>query len=653
MTNKQAVFRRTFPASASQTGRLPLRTYTPAIKPAQQTASDPLIGTVVAARYRVVSIVSRGGMGVIYKCQQDQLDRIVALKLLPFELIDDPVVVDRFQREAKVLSRLSHSNLTTLYDFGRLPSGEPFFVLEYVDGETLDSVVKRERQLDYRRAVSIFVQVCRALGYAHRMGVIHRDIKPQNIMLVNGARGQDFVKVLDFGIVKLTDESRRLTRMGEVWGTAVYMSPEQCSGQSVDPRSDVFSVGSVLYECLAGRHAFNGKNLMQIMTRLMNEPTPSLRASRPDLYIPTAVEEVVLKAMQKQPKDRFNSMEEMAEALQQALARSVESPPQSSASTIAQNDQRHSHKISSQMPAMQASGIIPQTTQQPSLQEAVQLAEANREQVTSRPGHKIEEMISNQNSPGHQSQPTGQRDSSAQVAQEESSPPEYGYSRAPSQAPPSAMKPGRRPTPPRNGQSYNVQRQANSQAKLLIFMALLAVSVFAILVAVIKVTQPQPSAEKHAQRQSALPPASSIAPQQSRDLSVSNSQSVRLKDEEQPQPNAAPTATTQVEKAKPKNLNSTTANPTPKGERKLSTSSAGTTGDGASENQNANRTAAATPNANKPHRRKHAEHQGSNSNTAGSFDEIPRGDSTSTPTRDDQTQWWRFKQRLESAGSAR
>lgn len=647
MTNKQEVFRRTFSASDAQIGSLPLRTYTPALKPALATAPDSLIGTVVAARYRIVSLVSRGGMGVIYKCQQDQLDRIVALKLLPFELIDCPSVVDRFQREAKVLSRLSHSNLTTLYDFGRLPSGEPFFVLEYVDGETLDSVVKREGPLDYRRAVAIFVQVVSALGYAHRMGVIHRDIKPQNIMLVNGARGQDFVKVLDFGIVKLTDESRRLTKMGEVWGTAIYMSPEQCSGQSVDQRSDIFSVGSVLYECLAGRHAFNGKNLTQIMTKLMNEQTPSLRATRPDLDIPAAIEEAVLKAMQKKPKDRFNSMEEMADALQQALALSAESPPESNASALAQDDQRHSHKISAQTLGIQASGIIPQTIKQPSLQDAAQLAEPKREQITLRPGERTDEMTANQNSPGHHSQPAGQRDWSAQ---NESSPPEYGYSRARTQSPQSAMRPGRRPAPPRNGKSYNVQRQANSPAKLLIFMALLAVSAFAILVAVIKATQPQPTAEKPARKQSALPPAADIVPQQSGGLSVSNSQTARLKDERQPQTDTGPIPHTPVDAANPESESSTTSATTAKDEQTPPTSSASATGTSPGV---APRTAGASPKANRPTHRRHVERRSSNSNTASPIDDLPLGSSTGTPPHDDQTQWWRFKQRLESAGSAR
>jgi serine/threonine protein kinase len=656
MTKKPEVFCRTFSASPAQAGQLPLRTYRPIVKPVQQPEQDPLIGTVVGHRYQVLSVVSRGGMGVIYRCRQSQLDRTVALKLLPFELIEDPVVVDRFQREAKVLSRLSHSNLTTLYDFGRLPTGEPFFVLEYVDGETLDSLLKREGQLDYRRVVPIFTQICNALGYAHQLGVIHRDIKPQNIMLVSGQRGPDFVKVLDFGIVKLTDESRRLTRMGEVWGTAIYMSPEQCTGQPVDSRSDIFSLGSVLYESLTGQHPFNGKNLMQIMTKLMNEQTPPFKAIRPDLSIPPAIEEVVGKALRKQPNDRFNSMEELSDALQGALAAPQAIASQPTAPPAPPEDLRYSHKISAQTLGIQAGGIIPQTDQQTPLPDAAQFAAADRAYARTPFNQELQrshEMTANQRPTEPQPAANGEQRLSSAGTQAESAPPVYGYSRARNQAPPTRSRPGQRPPAARNGSTPNVPSRDIAPYKLFILITLLAVAAFGVLVAIIKATHPEPSTNPHPHKQSARPSATFVPQQQLSSPGEPDLQAARSQEKiQQPDESAPRLNKQQTEQVLPVSSNLSSVDPRvdlpPEPLLNPTASHA------ASKVEVASTTKPSRPSGEVANARKRKRSRAATDGSAGGFTDASADnamiDGLSPPVvRDDQTQWWRFKQRLESA----
>lgn len=538
MANEQDVFRRSLSSSAPQSGDIPVRSYRPVVAPPKKRDDDPLVGALVADRYRVISVVSRGGMGVIYKCKQEILDRIVALKLLPFEMVEDEVVLDRFQREAKVLSRLNHPNLTTLYDFGRLQTGEPYFVLEFVAGQTVEAILQREDHLDYRRAVPIFLQICSALGYAHNLGVIHRDMKPANVMLVDGPKGPDVVKILDFGIVKLTDESRRLTRMGEVWGTAIYMSPEQCTGQQVDARSDIFSVGSVLYECLTGKHPFNGKNLMEIMTKLMTETQLPFGKVRPDLAIPQAVEMVAARAMRKEPAERFESMEQLAAALQDALKAPLAPQVQtgSSVESIA-DSQRFSHKISAADLGIQSRSTQPASSPDQAPQTTARPVEGLPQGSGAPADQKVRSPEPNGDKPGRRSdfapsgQPVTERWQDTDRSRRQARPPEAVPQpvRSPSRpAADASSRAGERPTGAMKQTSFlKYDRAPGSHAKpsgparMVLIMVSLAVAAFVAITCVwsaLHHAQQQPPGEpqpgkpqikheqnKHQLRKSALP----------------------------------------------------------------------------------------------------------------------------------------------------
>jgi len=280
---------------------------------------DQLIGTKLADRYLIMSVIGHGGMGVVYKARHELMDRIVAIKMLQSQLISDSMSVKRFQQEARAASKLKHPNVITLYDFGVSPTGQPYLVMDYLEGVSLADVIKKEGQVGVDRSVKIFAQACSALDHAHKQGVIHRDLKPGNIMLVEDDQDKDCVKVVDFGVAKLLwggeEENQRLTQTGEVCGSPVYMSPEQCQGQKLDQRSDIYSMGVVMYEALTGRLPLLGKTMVDTMSKHISEMPQSFGVVRPDLYIPERLEAVVFKALAKDPAARLHSMEEFEQEL--------------------------------------------------------------------------------------------------------------------------------------------------------------------------------------------------------------------------------------------------------------------------------------------------------------------------------------------------
>lgn len=316
-------FGRTMPPGhePGQTGAQPSRPGV-SVKPAE----DPLIGTLLADRYQIISVVGEGGMGVVYKARHELIDRLVAIKMLRSQFISDDMSVKRFHHEAKAASRLNHPNVITLYDYGVAPSGEPYIVMEFLQGISLADAIDRGRQLPLERAAGIFSQVCDALFHAHGQGMIHRDMKPGNIMLLDQT-GQnqtqsDYVKVVDFGIAKLIlgkpTESQKLTQTGEIFGSPVYMSPEQCAGQELDARSDIYSLGIVMYEALTGRVPFLGANIVETITMHLSTPPQPFVQARPDLAIPENVEAVVMRCLRKDQSLRYASMEELKYDLQNA-----------------------------------------------------------------------------------------------------------------------------------------------------------------------------------------------------------------------------------------------------------------------------------------------------------------------------------------------
>lgn len=289
-------------------------------------AQDPLIGTKLAGKYEILSVLGTGGMGVVYKGRQDVMDRIVAIKMLQSHHLADSMSVKRFQQEGKATCKLNHPHIITVYDFGiSSQSGQPYIVMDYLQGVPMSEIIKQEGQVSVDRALKIFMQASEALGHAHKQGVIHRDLKPSNIVLINYDGDKDFVKVVDFGVAQIMEDvnpdGQRLTQMGEVCGSPVYMSPEQCQGHALDNRSDIYSMGVVMYETLTNRLPLLGRTMVETMRKHIEEDPPPFTEVRPDLYIPERVEQVILKAMAKDPAHRHQSMEQLAADLELAVPR--------------------------------------------------------------------------------------------------------------------------------------------------------------------------------------------------------------------------------------------------------------------------------------------------------------------------------------------
>jgi len=286
-------------------------------------ASDPLIGRVLNGRFRIVEPLGSGGMGKVYKAVQSPLDRVVALKILNpnFPAEKDPAFKRRFFLEASLTSKLRHPNTVTVIDYGQTDDGIFFIAMEFLDGQTLAEVLAQEKTLPWSRVLDIGQQICRSLREAHKLGVIHRDLKPANVMLLNEA-DQDMVKVLDFGLVKsfladLAPGDPEVTQNGVFLGSPQYMAPEQARNVA-DPRSDVYSLGILMYQMLTGRPPFLGKDYLEVIFLHMKEPPKRLRDARPGLDVPAEVEAVLLKCLQKDPLARYQSMDELLEAIRYA-----------------------------------------------------------------------------------------------------------------------------------------------------------------------------------------------------------------------------------------------------------------------------------------------------------------------------------------------
>ena len=272
----------------------------------------------IAGRYEIREHIATGGMASVYKTWDNRVERIVAIKVLRSLDKNDTRAVERFRREARAAAALAHPNAVTIYDFVE-EVGQYFLVMEYIPGPTLKQLVGQRRQLQAREAIEIAAQVCSVLQVAHAQRFIHRDIKPQNIMLVlNGgpaSAGIDrgvLVKLTDFGIVRVAEEAG-LTNSGIVLGTADYLSPEQARGETLTASSDLYSLGVVMFEMLTGRPPFVGPTAVSIAMQHASTNPPSLRQFNP--AIPPILEQLVLRALEKEPEDRFDSAAEMQQAL--------------------------------------------------------------------------------------------------------------------------------------------------------------------------------------------------------------------------------------------------------------------------------------------------------------------------------------------------
>ncbi len=267
------------------------------------------IGQIIKERYEIVQLLGEGGMSYVYKANDKQLKRTVAIKTLKPNYVEQEKFVERFKREAQTAANLNHPNIVQIFDWGI--GDEPFFVMEYIEGNTLTSIIAKRRTISLNDVLFIGAQVSSGLQAAHSKGLVHRDIKPGNIMITPEGK----VKVTDFGIVSLQNEESDITKTGSILGTASYISPEQAQGKPVSKESDLYSLGTVLYELITGRPPFEGDTPIATATKHITDKPEKLSVIRPD--IPKGVENAVLKLLHKYPKDRFKNAEDLRAVLLQ------------------------------------------------------------------------------------------------------------------------------------------------------------------------------------------------------------------------------------------------------------------------------------------------------------------------------------------------
>ncbi|MGC4092478.1 MAG: serine/threonine-protein kinase [Polyangiaceae bacterium] len=272
---------------------------------------DAVVGQLLSGTYEIVRVIGEGGMGRVYEARHIRLaNKRFAIKMLHQELARQAEVVTRFQREAEAASVLTHPNVVGVFDVNTAPDGRPYIVAELLEGEQLGDFLDRRVKLSAAEAVPIVRAVCTALTLAHDNGIVHRDMKPENVFLLGGLGG---VKVLDFGISKISEQGENLTKTGMVMGTPDYMAPEQARGDRVDARADIYAVGAILYRALTGRKPFEGLDPMATLTAALVQEPP--RPSSLEPSIPIALEMVVQHAMAKDPRERFQTMRELEQAL--------------------------------------------------------------------------------------------------------------------------------------------------------------------------------------------------------------------------------------------------------------------------------------------------------------------------------------------------
>lgn len=274
-----------------------------------------MIGTTFAKKYQITSILGEGGMSVVYKARHKYMERVVAVKVLHKHLIADAMALQRFQQESQAASSLSHPNIVTVYDFG-IEEGQAFFVMDCLEGPTLQDILEKQERIAPPEAISILVQLCDGLEHAHRKGIVHRDLKPSNLVLMPQENGSQLLKIVDFGIAKLMPSEdgktrQALTQTGEVFGSPLFMSPEQCMGRAPDLRSDIYSVGCLMYESLTGVPPLMGDTSFETMTKHVNEMPNTFKQANAELNIPPALEAVVFRCLQKDPEDRYQSAAEI------------------------------------------------------------------------------------------------------------------------------------------------------------------------------------------------------------------------------------------------------------------------------------------------------------------------------------------------------
>lgn len=276
-----------------------------------------LDGSLISGRYKIEKEIGRGGMGVVYEALQLGLDRKVALKMLLSDISKDDIGWKRFEVEAKAASSLNHPNIIKVYEYAVSEFGLPYMVMDFIEGESLDDLLNRQHRLTLAQVLPLFVDITNALNHAHKRNVVHRDLKPSNIMLVKNDDDEIIPLILDFGIAKIFTQPGKaalnLTKTGEVFGSPLYMSPEQCMGQPLDPRSDIYSLGCILYQALSGDTPIKGENFLNVLYNHMNAKPKSLDLV--SLKIPNELVEVIYKCLSKSPSERYDTMAQLKSEL--------------------------------------------------------------------------------------------------------------------------------------------------------------------------------------------------------------------------------------------------------------------------------------------------------------------------------------------------
>ncbi len=314
MPSRPAVQEETEIADQSELNTHKIADDDPEVSSGQKESVDPMIGYVLDGRYELLEAIGSGGMSIVYKARLNTVNKLFAIKTLNIQVQAKDNVKERFHREIDLLLKLEHPHIVSVQDCLYGPNNQPYLVMDLLRGVSLEQELQRSGPMPAECVRKIMIQVCAALKYAHQHSVVHRDLKPGNIMLLENE--VDFVKVLDFGLALIGENTRKITQSGEFWGSPPYASPEQVKGDVTDARSDIYSLGCVMYELLTGKDPFHGAGLYELLSKHVNETPEPLAVTYPDSKVTPEMERLVFKCMEKKAQDRFQTVADLQYALE-------------------------------------------------------------------------------------------------------------------------------------------------------------------------------------------------------------------------------------------------------------------------------------------------------------------------------------------------